>query len=224
MLLLFLWLIIGGIVTLVLPERKPRQIALAVALGAMTGLLQKDNLLVLLLILAIFLLRVNLGAGILAAVIFSGLGTLLDSFADKIGSWILCRPVIQPLGTSFFELPLTAWTSLNNTVVLGNFVIGLVLFYPVFHISLRICRKITDRHAAGTDSNASGANISDGTTRIPHSESESDTGSNVCGSGFAGEIGSGTASVPGIPEKPSALESFLVPSDGEELRGNPGGM
>lgn len=133
--LTIIWLVIGCIIAVVLTERQPGQVGLAIAVGAILGLIPKDNALALTLLLVIFLLRVNLGFGIISAALFTWVGIALEPLADRIGSAVLHSPISASWGTPFFELPLAAWTSLNNTIVLGEFLIGLVLLYPIYRIA-----------------------------------------------------------------------------------------
>ena len=143
--LIVIWLVIGGVIAVLLTDRKPGQIGLAIALGAIVGLIPKDNVLAVMLLLAIFLLRVNLGFGIMAAALFTKVGIVLEPLAERIGSAVLHSSIAESLGTPFFDLPLAAWTSLNNTIVLGEFLLGLLLFYPIYRISRFIAGFFTKR-------------------------------------------------------------------------------
>ena len=141
--LIVIWLVIGGVIAVLLTDRKPGQIGLAIALGAIVGLIPKDNILAVMLLLAIFLLRVNLGFGIMAAALFTQVGIALEPLAERIGSVVLHSSLAESLGTLFFDLPLAAWTSLNNTIVLGEFLLGILLFYPIYRISRLIAGFFT---------------------------------------------------------------------------------
>ena len=146
------WFVIGCIVAAVLMERRPGLIALAIAIGAIVGLIPKDNLLAPALLLVIFLLRVNLGFGIVSAALFTWVGIALEPFADRLGTFVLQSRLVEPLGAKFFELPLIAWTSLNNTIVMGEFLIGLVLFYPIYRVSRLAAGLLTSSQNQSTDS------------------------------------------------------------------------
>ena len=39
---------------------------------------------------------------------------------------------LKPLWTCLYSLPVVPWTKFNNTVVLGNLVLGLLLYAPVY--------------------------------------------------------------------------------------------
>jgi len=137
-----IWAIIGILIGLFLRENKPFQIALAASLGLMLGLIPKDNLIALVLVLGLFLSYANLGVGILTAAVVSLISPQLDSFADRLGMHLLAQDIVLKNAARLFESPFFAWTSLNNSVVLGHFVIGLVAFFPVFLIVLVLCHLV----------------------------------------------------------------------------------
>lgn len=116
-------------------ESSSRQIALGFALGLVIGLVPKGNLIAIALMLVLYCLRVNLAAGLSAAVMFSWVGMLIDPFTHKIGLWLLSAESLRPTWTQLYDLPLAPWTAFNNTVVLGSLVVGLAMFYPVYRLS-----------------------------------------------------------------------------------------
>lgn len=137
-----IWAVIGAVVGLFLKETKPQQIALAIALGVMLGLIPKANLIAFALVMALFLLRCNLGFGILTAALVSLAMPKLDIAAHQLGLKLLSHEsLVNSMGT-LFQYPLFAWTSLNNTVVLGGFVMGAVAFFPVYAIVFFVCRTV----------------------------------------------------------------------------------
>ena len=135
-----IWAAIGGVIGLFLKETKPHQIALAVAFGVILGLVPKANLIALVLVLALFLLRCNLGFGIMTAALVSLAMSRLDLYANRLGTQLLERPAVVDFINTLFQYPFFAWSAINNTVVLGSFVIGAAAFLPVYAIVFMICR------------------------------------------------------------------------------------
>ena len=135
-----IWAGIGGITGLFLKETKPHQIALAIAFGVMLGLVPKENLIAFVLVLTLFLLRCNLGFGILAAALVSILTPRLDAGVNLLGSKLLANASVIDLETTLYHYPLIAWTSLNNTLVLGSVVVGVIAFLPVYMVVFAFCR------------------------------------------------------------------------------------
>jgi len=108
-------------------DNSPGQLAAGFSLGLLIGLVPKGNLLAASLMLVVCVFRVNLGVALLTAFVFSWIGMLLDPIADWFGFWLLTLPSLQTMWSHLFDLPLVPWTALNNSIVLGSFLIGLVL-------------------------------------------------------------------------------------------------
>ncbi len=135
----------------------PRRIALGFALGMMLGLVPKGNLTATALCVLFFALRVNLAAGFLSAMLFTWLSGWTDPVAHRIGFALLTDAHFQPFWARLFRWPLVPWTALDNTVVLGNLLLGAWLFYPVYRLSqaaLNRCRPrlvaVLERYRVGT--------------------------------------------------------------------------
>ena len=109
-----------------------RNIALAVALGLLLGIIPKANLLAVLIATLLLLSSAHLVVGLAVAVCVSLATPWIAPFAHELGGFILTSTIGQQLGGLAFRLPLVPWTMLDNTIVLGSFLIGLVLFVPVF--------------------------------------------------------------------------------------------
>ncbi|MGL4593664.1 MAG: hypothetical protein ACRCUY_02925 [Thermoguttaceae bacterium] len=113
-------------------EWKPRSIALGIAFGVLLGLLPKLNLLFL--VSTLFLLfsfaSIPIAAGVAALVSICSFA--ISPVADKIGGTILVSPLGQQLGGFLHRIPGFPWLFLDNTVVLGFFLIGLFCFIPIF--------------------------------------------------------------------------------------------
>jgi uncharacterized protein (TIGR03546 family) len=133
------------LVKVFLRDDSPKQLALGTALGAMIGLIPKGNLIVACLTATMFALRVNLGAGLLMIFWITAMSSWLDPLTHAIGLRILANPLWHRGLAGLFEIPLVPWTSLNNTVVMGGFVLGSLMFYPVFHISECLFRRYYGR-------------------------------------------------------------------------------
>ncbi|MFA5974768.1 MAG: TIGR03546 family protein [Elusimicrobiota bacterium] len=111
----------------------PNEIAAGVVFGVMIGLIPKGNLLALSLSILIMIFRVNAGMAGAAIVVFSILGHLTDPFCEKFGFWLLSGvPLFKGFWTFLYNTPIIPFTSFNNTLVMGNFAVGLLLALPVF--------------------------------------------------------------------------------------------
>jgi uncharacterized protein (TIGR03546 family) len=110
----------------------PRHLAAGFALGALFGLVPKDNLLAALFFVLFFFLRVEKGLAVVSAFFFTPLAWAFDGPAHKLGWALLSAPALAGLWTALYDLPIVPLTRFNNTVVLGNLVIGLLLFAPLY--------------------------------------------------------------------------------------------
>ena len=118
-------------------HESPRRLAWGAALGMLLGLVPKENLTALVLGVLLFSIRVNLAAGLATAFAFSWIGMLLDPAAHRLGWQILSHGALQPAFAWCYELPLVPWSGLDNTVVVGQLVLGLYALYPVYWLALQ---------------------------------------------------------------------------------------
>lgn len=114
-----------------LNEAPVEQISLGVILGMFVGLLPVSINSV---IIGFFLmaLKTDKMSGVLTALVFGLFGGLIDRVAHVLGYFVLVQvPFLQPLWTALYNLPLMAFSGFNNTIVMGNTVIGLLLIVPL---------------------------------------------------------------------------------------------
>lgn len=124
----------GVLVDIFFSEHSSKGIALAVSLGVMIGILPKANLIVLILASMMFLFRTNLVAGIAAALATTLCAPNFDSMLHVIGKFFLSISWLQGTYRFAFSLPLVPWTGLDNTVVVGGLLIGIVQFLPTYTV------------------------------------------------------------------------------------------
>lgn len=110
----------------------PGEIAHAIACGAILGLMPKDNLFWYLVFVFILFVRINKPAYLLTILLGAAVSPAFDGFFDTVG-WAFLN--IQSLSSVFsylLDIPLVAFTHFNNTVVMGSFLCGLVLYVPFY--------------------------------------------------------------------------------------------
>jgi uncharacterized protein (TIGR03546 family) len=116
-------------------EVSARQIAAGVALGVWIGLIPVGLLPTLLLFLAL-VVNVNLAMLFVASAIVKLLAFLVDPVANHLGFALLVKTGgLKPFWTKLYNMPVVPYTKFNNTIVLGEFVLGLVLFIPVYFLA-----------------------------------------------------------------------------------------
>ena len=113
-------------------EGTPGQIAAGIALGAALGLTPLMSLQNFLIFCALFLFNVSFGAGMLGWALATPLGFLFDPAFDALGRALLESPSLRSFWTALTNAPLVPYTSFNNTVTLGSFVVWAVLAIPLY--------------------------------------------------------------------------------------------
>ncbi|MBM4159694.1 MAG: TIGR03546 family protein [Ignavibacteria bacterium] len=128
------WLqIIKNFIKILRAGQTPAQIAGGFALGAMAGISPVFTLQSLILWLVILVLNVNLSAAILSFTLFTLIAYIFDPLLHTLGFYLLVdASSLHGLWTSLYNAPVAPLTRFNNTVVLGSFVAGFIMFIPLY--------------------------------------------------------------------------------------------
>ncbi len=119
---------------------RPGEMASAIAFGFLLALIPGGNLLWVLLFILAFFLKHNMGSFLLSLALFRLITPLFDSLLSSFGGLILDASFLRGFFTYLYNLPLFSYTNFNNTVVLGAFVAGVVLWTPVFILFVKLVR------------------------------------------------------------------------------------
>ncbi|WP_440874398.1 TIGR03546 family protein [Thalassotalea sp. PLHSN55] len=115
-------------------ESSTRQIALAITLGFVVGLAPLFTLQNLIILFFVLLVRVHLGAFILAVGFFSGISYLLSAVIVQVGESLLTSESLNSLFTGLYQLSLFKLGHWHHTYTLGALVVGLILAVPLYFI------------------------------------------------------------------------------------------
>ena len=126
-------------------ESTPRQLALGFALGMLIGLVPKGNLTAVALGIVLAASRANIGIAAATIVAFSFASPWLDPMSHEIGTYLLGHPALLDMWTKLYNTPVMPWTSFNNSVVLGSFVLGVVLLYPAYRLSKPVFKLYSEK-------------------------------------------------------------------------------
>lgn len=110
------------------------QIASGLAFGIFLGFAPFLSLQTFLVLLIVFIFRVQLGAAFLSAFFFKFIAFLLDPVADVLGRYALESPALRPIWLTMYNVPLLPMTRFNNSIVMGSFLISLILCPLLFFV------------------------------------------------------------------------------------------
>jgi uncharacterized protein (TIGR03546 family) len=122
-------------------DADPSQISLAFGFALISGFLTFFSPLNLLVLLIVFLLRVNLSAYFLGTAFFAGIAYLLDPLLHRIGLALLTAATLEGLWTALYNSTLWRIQRFNNSVVMGGLVFGILCFVPLVLLSNALVRR-----------------------------------------------------------------------------------
>lgn len=110
-----------------------KQIAAGFACGLILGFAPLLSLQALLVLVCIFLFRIQIGAALIASFFFALIAWIFDPISNAVGSAILEIDALQPLFSSMYNMPLVPLTRFYNSVTMGAGVVS-VLFAPLVYL------------------------------------------------------------------------------------------
>lgn len=110
------------------------QISSGLALGLFLGFAPFLSLQTFLVLLLVFIFRIQLGAAFISAFFFKFIAYILDPAADQLGRTVLESEALRPLFVTMYNVPLLPLTRFNNSIVMGSMVIALILVIPAFFV------------------------------------------------------------------------------------------
>jgi uncharacterized protein (TIGR03546 family) len=122
-------------------ETGQNSLAAGIAAGFILGMSPMLSLQGLLVLLCIFIFRIQMGAAFLAAFFFAFIGWLLDPAFHAFGSAILEMDSLQGLFTAMYNMPLVPLTRFNNSIVMGAGVLAILLSPVIYFLSLFLIAK-----------------------------------------------------------------------------------
>lgn len=125
----------------VVMESTPRQMSMGLAFGVLVGLVPKGNLLAIALGFCLAATRLNLAIAACAALVAALVATQCDAVFDQVGWYVLTRPSLHETWIWLYQQPFVPWTDFNNSIVMGSFVSGLVLFWPLHRLTNPLFEK-----------------------------------------------------------------------------------
>ncbi len=113
----------------------PGEIAHGVACGLLLGFLPKDNLLWPLVFIFLFFIRINKPAYLILLAVGSALTASLDPTFDVLGLSFLTWDKVRSAYVFLLDIPFVAFTKINNSVLIGSLLGGLIAYIPMYAIA-----------------------------------------------------------------------------------------
>ncbi len=115
-------------------NERPSQISLAVCFALIAGLTPFFNIHNLLILLLVFVLRVNLSSFLLAFSLFSIIAYAFDPVFHIIGLNVLTAGALRDFWTALYNNTFFRLTNFYNSIVMGSLIFSILLFAPLFFI------------------------------------------------------------------------------------------
>lgn len=138
---LFILKLISTVRKAIAGRRYPSQLAWGLALGVLLGLIPHGNLLTIALVLVVLTLQVNHAMVALVGIGLTFVAPRLDPQFHAVGQWFFEQPQAAETMAKAWQMPLVPWTDLNNTVVMGSFLIGLAAVLPIVILTYPVFRR-----------------------------------------------------------------------------------
>jgi len=132
------------LLSIVNSNKEPGEIALGVIFGMFAGFLLLAPFNAVIIFVFVLLLNVNTAAFFLFMGIFKLATLIVDPLGDIIGRAVLTAPFMEPLFSAMSNLPLIPFTGFNNTVIMGDFIIGILLAVPAWIACMKLIKYYRD--------------------------------------------------------------------------------
>ncbi len=123
-------------------HQRPWQIALAITVGLLLGIVPKATALFVAVGLLCFILPVHLPILVLCAVATWSAAPLLETPMAHLGLWSLTHPTLAAYWLKLDSLPLIPWLGVHNSVVHGSILLWSCMSVPVFVCCFALSRTL----------------------------------------------------------------------------------
>jgi len=126
-------------------DASPGQVALGFAFALFVGLTPFFSLHNFIILLLVFVIRVNLSAFFLASAIFALMAYIVDPISIAIGESLLTNPELTGTWTQMYQSDVWRAFKFNHTLLIGSVTLSAILFVPVLVIGIWFIKVYRDR-------------------------------------------------------------------------------
>ncbi|MBO9668405.1 MAG: TIGR03546 family protein [Bdellovibrio sp.] len=109
-------------------------LAFGLSLGLILGFAPFFSIQTAIVLLIVFVFRVQLGAAFLSAFFFKFVAFLFDYPSHLLGKSVLEAEALRPLFVSMYNMPFVPMTRFNNSIVMGSMIVSILLFPIAFYV------------------------------------------------------------------------------------------
>jgi uncharacterized protein (TIGR03546 family) len=126
---------IAKLVALLNSNSKPQAVAAAVAFAFLLSLIPAGNALWVILFIITLICKLNWGFELVFIALFKGPVIFLDRFIEPVGWKLMNSAGVSSFLYRIEEIPGLIFLGLNNSLVIGGLIFGIILWVPVFLFS-----------------------------------------------------------------------------------------
>lgn len=126
-------------------SESPKQLAAGVAFGVLIGIIPKDSIVPVLLIVALILSPASLWTSLLSGLFcqFAASTLWMKQAAARLGNLFLESSLLEPVWTFFLQIPYAAWFRWDNNTTLGLNLLAIILSVPAYFLAKRFFSKVS---------------------------------------------------------------------------------
>jgi uncharacterized protein (TIGR03546 family) len=132
--------LIAKLITALNANSRAGEIGAAVSSGVLLALVPTGNLLWIALFLIFYFTRLHIASMLFTILIVKSFAFLFDPLFHATGAKVLSAPLLEPLWTRIYSMPIIPYTNFNDTVVMGSLLVGLLLWIPLFFLFTALVR------------------------------------------------------------------------------------
>lgn len=135
---------ISGFFNALNANSNPSEIAHALALGVLLGLMPKTNALWYIIFVFFLFVRLHKSTYCISLLVVTYFAWMLDPTFDSIGYSILTYKPFENIFAPLIDIPFVGFTKFNNTIVMGSLVFSIAIYIPIFvagYFFVRFWRK-----------------------------------------------------------------------------------
>ncbi|MBI9109264.1 MAG: TIGR03546 family protein [Spirochaetales bacterium] len=140
---------IARLLALLNSNSKPQAVAAAIACAFLLALIPAGNVLWIALFILTLVFKLNWGFELVFIALFKGPVIFLDRFLEPLGWKLMNISSVSSLIHKIDEIPGLFFLGLNNSLVIGGLVCGIIIWFPVFFLGKILVNLFREKISPG---------------------------------------------------------------------------